>query len=170
MPRYARDAAPEYTTRVPLRELPPRIATVGRFGDRTATVGSGGALFSLPIWIFKVYDVDWRATEHPGGMLVVRPRARLSSCQGRSVSGPEPSARFIRECEERARAIGLPFVPGIRHNAPLGRAYIEQLEKNFRLREHRRAAAVPHKMCERAGRCVEHELHPDVHPCRDDRE
>lgn len=160
MPRYKANSPPRYSINLPPKKLPNRVVTVERYGSKMATVRRG---LSFPIWIMKIYDVDWRLAEQPDGTVTVQPRTRLAAHQGRSVSGRYPSNRFVDECESCADDLGLPFVPEVRHNAPLSRAFVEQMQKNYRRRV---APARPHGLCERAGRCIEHERDSRVEACR----
>ena len=88
---------------------PKRCMTVGRDGARTATFWVGILRFSRPLWVSKIYEARPRAD----GILTWR----LVDTVGESVSGNAPSQRSLREAEERAEAMEIPFIEGIRYGA-----------------------------------------------------
>jgi len=68
------------------------IITVGRFGSKCANFQNGGCNFSLPIWSAKKYV----AKRNEKGRL----KWFFVACFGRTVSGFEPSDKFVQSVKD----------------------------------------------------------------------
>lgn len=87
---------------------PRRVVTVARAGTKMASFKRGGHRFSKPVWTAAIYEA--RKRKRDGAVTW-----RLAERFGREVSGNTPSGRFLREVQEAAAELGLPFVEGIKY-------------------------------------------------------
>lgn len=79
------------------------ITTVGRFGQSCANFRSGGTRFSMPVWSAKTYVAKYNHKKQLKWF--------YTGCFGRTVSGRQPSDKFVKEVMESCAN----FLPDIIH-------------------------------------------------------